>query len=148
MAQQTISAVFGGDHDRLDALFTSFQELKRSDLEEAKRIFSDFKRGLERHIVWEQELLFPLWEEKTGMTEGGPTEVMRMEHRRIEECLRAIDRKLEAHDPDSDAEEHALLELLGSHNVKEERVLYPAIDQKTSEAERASVYRAMKEIER
>jgi len=48
--------------------------------------------------------------------------------------------------PDSDQEEQALLDLLGPHNMKEERVLYPAIDQVTSAKERAAVFHNMETI--
>jgi hemerythrin-like domain-containing protein len=48
--------------------------------------------------------------------------------------------------PDSDQEEQALSNLLGSHNMKEERVLYPSIDQVTSEEEREAVFRNMNNI--
>lgn len=149
MAQRSISAVFGEDHDRLDALFKSFQDRKRDDPAKARQAFEELKRGLQRHIVWEEHLLFPLWERKTGITSGGPTQVMRTEHRAIEAHLEAIQRRLQTDDRDqldSDAEEHALLALLGSHNVKEERVLYPSIVQTTSEDERAAIYRTMDDL--
>ena len=144
--QKTISAYFEEDHDRLDTLFREFQLAKRSDVAKAKEAFKAFKFGLQRHIVWEEDLLFPLWEEKTGMVEGGPTQVMRREHRQIGERLEAIHQKVQERNPDSDLEEQALLEALKAHNIKEERVLYPSIDNVTSEAEREAVYRAMKDI--
>ena len=71
--QQTVSAFFEQDHDRLDEWFRTFQQLKRSDFAKAKDAFKEFEVGLQRHIVWEEDLLFPLWEEKTDMSEGGPT---------------------------------------------------------------------------
>lgn len=143
---ETISAFFERDHDRLDALFQSFQVLKRRDFHKAKEAFKDFKFGLQRHIVWEEELLFPLWEEKTGMSEGGPTFVMRNEHRQIGEQLEAIHQKVADQNPDSDHEEQALVNVLASHNMKEERVLYPSIDQVTTEDERKTLFHNMKEI--
>ena len=81
--QTTITAFFEQDHDRLDELFKTFQQLKRSDFAKAKDAFKGFKFGLQRHIVWEEDLLFSLWEKKTGMTESGPTPAMRNEHRQI-----------------------------------------------------------------
>jgi iron-sulfur cluster repair protein YtfE (RIC family) len=144
--QQTISEFYEQDHDRLDELFKTFQELKRSDFAKAKEAFKAFKFGLQRHIVWEESVLFPLWEEKTGMSEGGPTFVMRAEHRQIGQQLEAIHGKVADQNPDSDQEEQALLDLLGSHNMKEERVLYPAIDQLTSAEEREIVFQNMKNI--
>jgi regulator of cell morphogenesis and NO signaling len=144
--QKTISAFYEQDHDRLDELFKTFQQLKRSDFDKAREAFKEFKFGLQRHIVWEEELLFPLWEEKTGMSEGGPTFVMRNEHRMIAQQLEALHDKVAEGNPDSDQEEQVLLSLLGSHNMKEERVLYPSIDQVTSEAERETVFQSMKDI--
>jgi len=145
-AQNTISAFFEQDHDRLDALFQSFQKLKRHDVAKAQETFKEFKLGLQRHIVWEEDLLFPLWEEKTGMSDGGPTFVMRNEHRQIGEQLESIHHKIVQQNPESDQEEQALLKLLGSHNLKEERVLYPSIDQVTTPEECEDVFQKMKEI--
>jgi hemerythrin superfamily protein len=142
----TISTFYELDHDRLDELFKAFQQFKRSDFSKAKEAFREFKFGLQRHIVWEEDLLFPLWEEKTGMSDGGPTFVMRNEHRQIGRLLEAIHDKVADQNPDCDQEEQALLNLLGSHNMKEERVLYPAIDQVTNEEERETVFRNMKNI--
>ncbi len=144
--QKTISEFYEQDHDRLDELFKTFQKLKRSDFPKAKEAFKAFKFGLQRHIVWEEDVLFPLWEEKTGMSEGGPTFVMRAEHRQIGQQLEAIHDKVAEQNPDSDQEEQALVDLLGSHNMKEERVLYPAIDQVTSAEERETVFRNMNDI--
>jgi len=144
--QKTISEFYEQDHDRLDELFKTFQKLKRSDFAKAKEAFKEFKFGLQRHIVWEEEVLFPLWDEKTGMSEGGPTFVMRAEHRQIGQQLEAIHGKVADQNPGSDQEDQALLDLLGSHNMKEERVLYPAIDQLTSAEERETVFQNMKSI--
>lgn len=102
--------------------------------------------GLQRHIVWEEDVLFPKWEENSGMAEGGPTQVMRTEHRIIGDCLEAIHQKVQANNPDSDLEEQRLVDVLKSHNMKEERILYPSIDQVISDQERAELYQAMKDI--
>ncbi|TKB86421.1 MAG: hypothetical protein E8D43_06170 [Nitrospira sp.] len=102
MSEGKISVTFEQDHDRLDALFTTFQEQKRKDFAKAKEAFVAFKFGLQRHIVWEEDVLFPKWEENSGMAEGGPTQVMRTEHRMIGDCLEAIHQKVQAQDPDSD----------------------------------------------
>lgn len=146
MFEGKISVAFEQDHDRLDALFTTFQEQKRNDFAKAKEAFVPFKFGLQRHIVWEEDVLFPKWEENSGMAEGGPTQVMRTEHRMIGDCLEAIHQKVQAEDPESDRDEQRLLEILKSHNMKEERILYPSIDQVISDQERAELYQAMKDI--
>jgi iron-sulfur cluster repair protein YtfE (RIC family) len=142
----TISGFFQHDHDRLDALLQSFQTLKRQNVSKAKEAFTQFKSGLERHIQWEEHLLFPLWEEKTGMSDGGPTFVMRHEHRRIEEQLQAIDRNVTEEQADDAQAEQALLALLAAHNLKEERVLYPAIDQVTTAEECRNILKNIQEL--
>ncbi len=144
--KKTITAYYEQDHDRLDELFKTFQTSKRSDIAKAKEAFKDFKIGLQRHIVWEEELLFPMWEEKTGMVEDGPTPVMRFEHEQIKQLLDAIHRKVESGNLNSDQEEQALLNLLSSHNRKEERALYPAIDNVTNADERATIFSTMNTI--
>lgn len=144
--QKTIATYYEQDHDRLDELFKTFQTSKRSDFAKAKEAFKEFKVGLQRHIVWEEELLFPMWEEKTGMIEDGPTPVMRFEHDQIKQLLDAIHQKVETKNLSTEQEEHALLNLLSSHNKKEERALYPAIDNVISPDECARVFRDMKNI--
>jgi len=146
MFHEKISVTFEQDHDRLDALFTTFQQQKRKDMAKAKEAFVEFKFGLQRHIVWEEDVLFPKWEENSGMAEGGPTQVMRTEHRIIGECLEGIHQKVQANNPDSDLEEQRLVDVLKSHNMKEERILYPSIDQVITDQERAELYQAMKDI--
>jgi len=146
MPERTISSMFDEDHDRLDELFKSFHMLKRTDPAKAQQAFVDFKTGLQRHMVWEEDVLFPLWERKTGMTQGGPTFVMRQEHREIGESLAAIDRKVQAQNPESDHEEQEFVDLLERHNTTEEEVLYSAIDRATSMDERETVFQAMSKI--
>ncbi|MEO5955167.1 MAG: hemerythrin domain-containing protein [Nitrospiraceae bacterium] len=146
MPERTISTMFDEDHDRLDELFKSFHALKRTDFSKATRAFEDFKIGLQRHMVWEEDVLFPLWEKKTGMTEGGPTFVMRQEHREIGESLDAIERKMQAQNPESDHEEEAFVDLLERHNMTEEQALYPAIDRATSADEREVMFQDMNNI--
>jgi iron-sulfur cluster repair protein YtfE (RIC family) len=125
------------DHDRLDGIFEGFKKLKQDDIDGAKTLFLDFKAGLEQHIVWEEDILFPIFEEGTGMHDTGPTAVMRMEHRQIRSFLEEIGEKaLDGEFEEIDEAEIGLLEVLGAHNQKEENILYPAIDSLTSEQEK------------
>ena len=146
MSEAGIKATFQEDHERLDGLFAAFQQQKRSNFAKAKESFDAFRYGLRRHIVWEEDILFPKWEENSGMAEGGPTQVMRTEHRMIEACLDAIHRQLQARNPDGEGEERRLMEILKPHNMKEERILYPSIDQVINDEERAAMYQAMKDM--
>lgn len=143
MNEQKITSFYTHDHDQLDKYFQNFQGLKKKDYAQAKENFKKFKFGLQRHIVWEEEILFPLFEEKTGMKDGGPTEVMRQEHRQIEQALEALHKKVQRQDPKSDLEEDLVWGLLKQHNMKEESILYPAIDQFISDKERQNVFGKM-----
>jgi iron-sulfur cluster repair protein YtfE (RIC family) len=124
----TVREFFEQDHDRLDNLFRDFQKWKNENYLKAKENFVAFKFGLQRHIVWEEEVLFSFFERNTGITEGGPTAIMRQEHRMIGEMLEALHKKVQVSDPNSEEEEKQLLSILEAHNYKEESVLYPLID--------------------
>ena len=143
---QAITKFMGQDHDRLDRLFREFQAMKGSNFGKAKHSFSEFMRGLQRHIVWEEEILFPLFEDQTGMQDRGPTAVMRMEHRRIREFLEEIHDRFIHGETDTDEIEKALLDTLAAHNKKEETILYPWIDQSLSEQDADTTLARMREV--
>lgn len=138
----SINAHYTQDHDRLDDLLHQFQVLKTSDPAKSRELFGNFKDGLEQHILWEEEILFPSFELKTGIS-SGPTQVMRMEHRQIRAHLDAIAEKLERGDFDTAEGEVGLLSVLGPHNEKEESILYPMIDHVTDAEERAGIFARM-----
>ncbi len=132
-----VGEALGWDHDRLDALEASaFAFLAAGDRARARGAWSEFSDGLRRHIRFEEEILFPTFEERLGVSaDAGPTAVMRAEHRRIEALIDAI---AEAFGGQGDAHgaRAELHRILGDHNVKEEHVLYPATDRALDRAER------------
>jgi hemerythrin-like domain-containing protein len=90
----------------------------------------------------EEDILFPAFEEKSGMRGTGPTAVMRSEHQEIQALLERIMAAL-ARAEDSTAAlqavrgpADALYAFLQSHDHKEENVLYPMSDQMLEERER------------
>lgn len=80
------------------------------------------------------------------MIEDGPTPVMRYEHSQIRQLLDAIHQRVEGLNPETDQDEQVLINLLSSHNRKEERALYPAIDNVTNADERATILSNMNSI--
>ncbi len=146
LSKESITAYFETDHDRLENIFQKFQQDKRTDFAKAKDSFRKFKQGLRRHIQWEEKILFPLFELKTGMREQGPTSVMKMEHQKIEQELEAVHGKVRVGDPDSDEEEKQLLQTLAQHNEKEENVLYPMIDRLVDDEERKDIFLQMEKV--
>jgi iron-sulfur cluster repair protein YtfE (RIC family) len=145
-AESSIGTAFTADHERLERLFESYRRAKRMNLAQAKEFFKEFKHGLQRHIVWEEQVLFPLFEQKTGMFCGGPTEVMRQEHRLIGVYLEAVHEKVRNRDPNSDNEDYFLLSALGIHDQKEENILYPTLDRLLDDEEKAEAFAAMDRV--
>ena len=143
----TILEFMSKDHDRLDNLFEEFNKLRKSDISRAKPLFLNFSAGLQAHIAWEEDILFPIFERETGMRDAGPTAVMRMEHGQIKNFLEDISGKVLAGELDGiDELGTKLLQVLGSHNMKEENILYPAIDDLTNEQEKKQAIERMTEL--
>lgn len=139
--KRTVTEFLQTDHKRLDAIFGKFlKDVKEKRWDEAAKGFREFRIGLKRHIRAEEDILFPVFEEKTGMSEGGPTAVMRMEHQEIQELL---DKILAAADAKNDAQTadaaSRIVNILMDHNMKEEHILYPESDEFLSETERSEV---------
>ena len=91
MTDDMIKSYFQRDHERLDNLFKEFQVTKACDIDSARKRFENFRRGLEQHMAWEENILFPLFESKTGMKYGGPTQVMRLEHEQLKTLLKSLE---------------------------------------------------------
>jgi len=110
------------DHQRLDAVLAEAKGLAtKGALHDAQDRFDIFAAGLSRHIDAEETILFPA----LGDAAEGPVRVMCTEHHRLRELLGAI-RSALANDQSTWTEPFGALEaLLGQHNAKEERVLYP-----------------------
>ena len=122
--------VLAWDHDRLDALDkAAFDALDRGDLAVARTLFAHFARGLDRHIRFEEDVLFPAVETRAGLPRhAGPTAVMRAEHVQIRTCLAGITDALAADGAGAVQIRARMLSVLGGHNLKEEQILYPMAD--------------------
>ena len=144
MTDDTIKFYFQEDHKRLDCLFEEFQAIKACDVDGAREQFESFKRGLEQHIAWEEDILFPLFESKTGMGNSGSTQMMRFEHKQLKTLLKSLQEKMQQEKPGDDDQEAALIELLAQHNHKEENILYPMIDGSVADGERQEVFKKIK----
>lgn len=139
MQGDTIKCYFQKDHERLDNLLEEFQAASSFDIESGREFFEKFKRGLEQHMAWEEEILFPFFESKTGMRGGGPTYVMRYEHDQLKTLLKDIQEKINKEET-GEEQVNMLTTLLAQHNHKEENMLYPMIDESISSEERQEVF--------
>ncbi len=118
------------DHRRLDDIVEDARRLADAgSFKEASARFQELVCGLKRHIDVEEQVLFPTFEQTTGMKSSGPTFVMRDEHVELRRLMKEAASALLAGDAARAKEElTALTEALANHNMKEERMLYPMTD--------------------
>jgi hemerythrin-like domain-containing protein len=136
----TITTFACREHRRLDAILRrAVSEVEAGKLEAARASCDAFHRGLCLHAAVEEQLLFPLFEARSGMV-GGPTATLRQEHRELEAAARSMCEALTVDDPVGFREGLRLLEAVRrEHDSKEEHVLYPTTDQMLSDRECAAV---------
>ncbi|HLH75990.1 MAG TPA: hemerythrin domain-containing protein [Candidatus Binataceae bacterium] len=116
------------EHRKLDDLWGQALTTLKGEVTAAGTPLECFANELRRHIRDEEEIFFPGFEERTGLT-AGPTAVMRMEHRQLEVLLQALAAGVHGGASDRLGEHAAALSsLLDSHDKKEEGMLYPMMD--------------------
>jgi hemerythrin-like domain-containing protein len=126
----TIKDFMTHKHRECDHLLSEAESAVESgDFDAALEKYQAFKEETLKHFDMEEEYLFPIFEEKTGMTQG-PTQVMRMEHAQAKSLFEKMDEAYNAKDTDRI---YGLGEsmniLLQQHNAKEEQMLYTMIQQ-------------------
>ena len=88
-----------------------------------------FLNEMEQHFQMEETVLFPTFEEISGMRQG-PTQVMRMEHQQMRNLLARMSEAVSSGDGEKILEVgETMMILMQQHNVKEEGILYPMADQ-------------------
>lgn len=119
-----------GDHRRCDDLLAAAEQaLSDHDLVATRAAFGQFCQATQAHFRAEEDLLFPAFEEKTGIRMG-PTQMMRLEHGQMRELMAEAEGALADGDEDSYVGAvETLLILMQQHNLKEENVLYPMCDE-------------------
>lgn len=132
------------DHGEIDCLFEDYRESKRIGDAASKVAFCEFDDRLRRHIDWEEEFLFPVFEQQTdGEVAGRPTVIMRHEHEQIRMYLDLIADVLER-DEIPGTYEGAFLTALQEHNRKEENILYPWLDRELTPKETETIILRMR----
>lgn len=130
----SLSATLTRNHRHCDGLFAHAEErVSRGDWTQAIQEFSGFMRDMEHHLRFEEESLFPAFEQATG-NHTGPTQVMRMEHEQMRALFREMEDGLHAQDKGRYLGlSETLLILMQQHNMKEEHVLYRLAEQALGE---------------
>lgn len=144
-----MSAIYtylAGDHKACDEFFTQAEELvAKGDWDTAQTAVTTFLDAMEDHFLREEKILFPVFEEKSGMS-CGPTKVMAMEHDQMRELFKSLRTALEKKDTNEYlGVAETLLVMMQQHNLKEEQILYPMSDQALS-AESEELVSEMKQF--
>ncbi|MBC9071487.1 hemerythrin domain-containing protein [Thauera sp. CAU 1555] len=127
----TLTDLMTHDHRQCDEAFASAEHhVGRGEWEAARAALGLFSRALNTHFGAEESILFPRFEQATGMMHG-PTMVMREEHRELRAALARLEQAIDDQDADEyTGEAETLLILMQQHNMKEENILYPMCDQR------------------
>ena len=131
---ESIRDFMAENHRQCDEYFVAVeQDIAGTEWAKAAEHFSRFRDAMERHLSVEESILFPAFEQRTGMTMG-PTQVMRNEHAQMRELIEAAEGALLAKDvEDYSGYAETLLIMTQQHNMKEENILYPMCDQHLSD---------------
>ena len=117
------------DHKDCDEIFAQMEDAVANKKDEALIKFEAFQDALTNHFKMEEMVLFPMFEQKTGMTQG-PTQVMVMEHEQMRELLSKMESAVESNDNDKFfGLSETLMILMQQHNMKEEQMLYTMVEQ-------------------
>lgn len=138
----TISQFLSDDHAACDDLFAGAENaVAAKDWAQARKLFDTFHASMRRHFAREEDVLFPAFEARTGMS-GGPTFVMRSEHQQMNGLLGEMSQALDKSDGKAYLGlSETLLMLMRQHNMKEENILYPMSDQALSDQQSALMER-------
>ncbi len=151
-APRTIAEFLSSDHQRLrEAWADGRYAAADCKLNDVCKAFAEFSLGLSAHIRMEEEILFPAIEELTGVREGGPTAAMRAEHVRFREILARLVKALEPASCEAitqmlQSEPIPPEDLFNSHDLREERVLYPMADRLIPSENKIELILAMQRI--
>jgi hemerythrin-like domain-containing protein len=134
----SVTGYLGSDHHRLDeALRFVSKAVNAGHFDDAAAAYREFELGSLRHLRIEEELLFPVFEARSGIV-NGPTAVMRDEHRQLRAALVLMRAGLLASDVQAFGDGLRFFHsVLPDHNSKEEHILYPALDSLLRPSERA-----------
>jgi hemerythrin-like domain-containing protein len=125
--QKSLREYFILDHRSCDERWADVEAAAEAGkAEDIAAAWQRFDRSQRRHLQMEEEVLFPAFENATGMTGGGPTFVMRSEHEQMRGLLDQMGAAAGggAYDELVDLGD-TLLMLIQQHNAKEEQMLYP-----------------------
>lgn len=122
----TIPSFMTAQHRHCDDSFIAAESaVSASNWSQADSQWATFTADLDKHFAQEETILFPAFEQATGMTMG-PTQVMRAEHVQMRQLVAEMTEQLSSQSKaDFLGLSETLMILMQQHNMKEEQMLYP-----------------------
>lgn len=140
-------------HKRLDELFLEHQRsLLRLDLAAAGAALEVYEAELLAHIRDEESLMLPLYRERVKAPVGGTVEIFLGEHDKLRQFLVLFKKELVKLETVEDLErgvlflidsQHLFKRLLVHHDNRERKMLYPLLDEVTTDEERESLFASL-----
>jgi hemerythrin-like domain-containing protein len=137
-------------HQQLDEVFVEHQRsLLRLDLRAASDALQAYEAELLIHMRDEEEWMIPLYRERAEAPVGGAAEIFLGEHNKLRQFLALFKEELVKLESAKDLErgvlflldsQHLFKRLLVHHDHRERKMLYPLLDQVTTEAERKTLF--------
>jgi hemerythrin-like domain-containing protein len=137
-------------HQRLDDLFLDHQRaLMRLDLNRAASLLDEYETRLLAHIRDEEDLMIPLYRQRAAAPIGAAAEIFLGEHEKLRRFLELFKEEIVRIRQSEDIEggalflidsQHLFKRLLVHHDTREKKMLYPLLDEVTTESERQSLF--------
>jgi hemerythrin-like domain-containing protein len=137
-------------HRQLDQLFVDHQRaLMRLDLDRAEVLLNDYKTSLLAHKRDEEKLMLPLYGDRVKAPVGGAASIFVGEHEKLRQFLTLFRQEIGKIRTMDDIElgvlflidsQHLFKRLLVHHDTREKKMLYPLLDEVTTEAERQELF--------
>jgi hemerythrin-like domain-containing protein len=138
----TILELMTGHHRQCDDSFAKLENLVAEQNWSNPGVFEEFFSIITRHFKAEEDLLFAAIENKMGGPIG-PTMVMRQEHQQISVLLEQMKEAFAAKDHKKFLSlSDTWMIIAQQHNMKEEEVLYPLMDDTLGEEAPALINQA------
>ena len=140
--------IMNDDHQKLEDLFSRLLSALNAKHSNSTDIFSQFKQTLQKHFIWEEKVLFPLFEKRAGLSSVDTIFVLRNEHHQINKMFVIKIEKLISENRFNDIQ-HLLIgleEMLTMHRKMETEMFYPWFDESLEDGEKDNVIDKLKEI--
>ena len=138
-------------HQQLDDLFLEHQRaLMRLDLNRAASLLDQYENRLLAHIRDEENLMIPLYQQRAAAPIGAAAEIFLGEHEKLRQFLALFKQEISKIKESDDVErgvlflidsQHLFKRLLVHHDTRERKMLYPILDEVTTESEREELFR-------